>query len=73
MEWSLANDQVSLSMEPEIDLKCNISNLDKMEQSINGGAATIVNDIAGNPIYGTDNLVISPRVKLPIGTLMETC
>ena len=69
MEWSLANDQVSLYMEPEIDLKCNISNLDKMEQSINGGAATIVNDIAGNPIYGTDNLVISPRVKLPIGTL----
>ena len=63
MEWSLANDQVSLAMEPEIDLGFSINNTDKMEQSVNGAAATVINN------YGSDILVISPVVKLPIGTL----
>ena len=63
MEWSLANDQVSLAMEPEIDLGFSINNTYKMEQSVNGAAATVINN------YGSDILVISPVVKLPIGTL----
>ena len=63
MEWSLANDQVSLAMEPEIDLGFSINNTYKMEQSVNGAAATVINN------YGSDILVIAPMVKLPIGTL----
>ena len=39
MEWSLANDQVSLAMEPQINLEFAIDNTYKMEQSLNGAAA----------------------------------
>ncbi|WP_256097255.1 hypothetical protein [Brachyspira hampsonii] len=62
MEWSLVNDQVSLAMEPEIDLVFSINNRDKLEQTIGGTAQTVTN-------YGKDILAISPVVKLPIGTL----
>ncbi|AEM20972.1 hypothetical protein Bint_0338 [Brachyspira intermedia PWS/A] len=64
MEWSLANDQVSLAMEPQINLEFVINNTDKMEQSVNGGAATVINNI-----YGSDYLSIMPVIELPIGTL----
>ena len=63
MEWSLANDQVSLAMEPQINLEFAIDNTNKMEQSLNGAAATVVNN------YGRDNLMILPSIELPIGTL----
>ena len=64
MEWSLANDQVSLAMEPKINLEFAIDNTYKMEQSLNGAAATVVNNN-----YGRDNLMILPSIELPIGTL----
>ncbi|MEI0699461.1 hypothetical protein R4K92_11085 [Brachyspira intermedia] len=64
MEWSLANDQVSLAMEPQINLEFAIDNTYKMEQSLNGAAATVVNNN-----YGRDNLMILPSIELPIGTL----
>ncbi|WP_020005254.1 hypothetical protein [Brachyspira innocens] len=62
MEWSLANDQVSLAMEPQINLDFNVNNFGKMEQSIAGAAQTVTD-------YGRDYLNINPYVELPIGTL----
>ncbi|MDO6994483.1 hypothetical protein Q5M87_10740 [Brachyspira innocens] len=62
MEWSLANDQVSLAMEPQINLDFNVNKFGKMEQSI-AGAAQPVTD------YGRDSFVFSPSIELPIGTL----
>ena len=62
MEWSLGNDQVSLAMEPQINLDFNVNNLGKYEQSINGGAATVSS-------YGSDYFAFSPSIELPIGTL----
>ena len=62
MEWSLGNDQVSLAMEPQINLDFNVNNLGKMEQSIAGVAEPVTD-------YGRDYLNINPYVELPIGTL----
>ena len=62
MEWSLGNDQVSLAMEPQINLDFGVNNLGKYEQSINGGAATVSS-------YGSDYFAFSPSIELPIGTL----
>ena len=62
MEWSLGNDQVSLAMEPQINLDFNVNNLGKMEQSIDGAAKPVTD-------YGKDYLNINPYVELPIGTL----
>ena len=62
MEWSLANDQVSLAMEPQINLDFNVNNLGKMEQNIDGAAQPVTD-------YGKDYLNINPYVELPIGTL----
>ena len=62
MEWSLGNDQVSLAMEPQINLDFNVNNFGKYEQSINGGAATVSS-------YGSDYFAFSPSIELPIGTL----
>ena len=62
MEWSLGNDQVSLAMEPQINLDFNVNNLGKMEQSIDGAAQPVTD-------YGKDYLNINPYVELPIGTL----
>ena len=62
MEWSLGNDQVSLAMEPQINLDFNVNNFGKMEQSIAGAAQTVTD-------YGRDYLNINPYVELPIGTL----
>ena len=62
MEWSLGNDQVSLAMEPQINLDFGVNNFGKYEQSINGGAATVSS-------YGSDYFAFSPSIELPIGTL----
>ena len=62
MEWSLGNDQVSLAMEPQINLDFGVNNNGKYEKSINGTAQTVTD-------YGRDNFAFSPSVELPIGTL----
>ncbi|MEI0608019.1 hypothetical protein R4K48_13805 [Brachyspira pulli] len=64
MEWSLANDQVSLAMEPQINLDFYVDNTYKREQTLNGGTAAVL----GND-YGSDSLTIAPSIELPIGTL----
>ena len=64
MEWSLGNDQVSLAMEPQINLDFGVNNTGKYEQTLNGGAATVLYNN-----YGSDYFSFSPSVELPIGTL----
>ena len=68
MEWSLGNDQVSLAMEPQINLDFNVNNFGKVEEFINGNKQT---PLIGNYTYpnGNDYLNINPYVELPIGTL----
>ena len=68
MEWSLGNDQVSLAMEPQINLDFNVNNFGKVEEFRNGNKQT---PLIGNYTYpnGNDYLNINPYVELPIGTL----
>ncbi|WP_304330830.1 hypothetical protein [Brachyspira innocens] len=62
MEWSLGNDQVSLAMEPQINLDFDVNEFGKAEQTINGTAQPVAD-------YGRDNFAFSPSIELPIGTL----
>ncbi|PCG21132.1 hypothetical protein [Brachyspira sp. G79] len=68
MEWSLGNDQVSLAMEPQINLNFGVNNYGKVEEFLNGNKQTT---LTGNYAYpnGNDYFVFSPSIELPIGTL----
>ena len=61
MEWSLANDQVSLAMEPKISLDFDINNFGEKNTTVNNAATTVKSK--------SNNLLITPYAELPIGTL----
>ena len=64
MEWSLANDQVSLAMEPQIKLDFDVNNFGEYKQTKNGVVVAATHDKSKN-----NNLLITPYAELPIGTL----
>ena len=64
MEWSLANDQVSLAMEPQIKLDFDVNNFGEYKQTKNGVVVEATHDKSKN-----NNLLITPYAELPIGTL----
>ncbi|MEI0478133.1 hypothetical protein [Brachyspira pulli] len=64
MEWSLANEQVSLAMEPKISLDFDVNNFGEYKQTKNGVVVTATHDKSKN-----NNLLITPYAELPIGTL----
>ena len=64
MEWSLANDQVSLAMEPQIKLDFDVNNFGEYKQTKNGVVVVATHDKSKN-----NNLLITPYAELPIGTL----
>ncbi|MEI0566110.1 hypothetical protein [Brachyspira pulli] len=64
MEWSLANDQVSLAMEPKISLDFDVNNFGEYKQTKNG----VVVEATHNKSK-SNNLLITPYAELPIGTL----
>ena len=61
MEWSLANDQVSLAMEPKISLDFDINNFGEKNTTVNNATTTVKSK--------SNNLLITPYAELPIGTL----
>ena len=67
MEWSLGNDQVSLAMEPQINLDFDVNEFGKAEQTKNGNKQTSITGISDRD--GRDSFVFSPSIELPIGTL----
>ena len=68
MEWSLGNDQVSLAMEPQINLDFGVNEFGKAEEFLNGNKLAA---LTGSYTYpnGNDSFVFSPSIELPIGTL----
>ncbi|MEI0490356.1 hypothetical protein [Brachyspira pulli] len=64
MEWSLANEQVSLAMEPKISLDFDVNNFGEYKQTINGVVVSATHDKSKN-----NSLLITPYAELPIGTL----
>ena len=62
MEWSLANDQVSLAMEPQIKLDFDVNNFGESKTTRDG--VVLNNDKSKN-----NTLYITPYAELPIGTL----
>ena len=64
MEWSLANDQVSLAMEPQIKLDFDVNNFGEYKQTKNGVVVEATHDKSKN-----NSLLITPYAELPIGTL----
>ena len=67
MEWSLGNDQVSLAMEPQINLDFDVNEFGKAEQTLNENKQTHITGISYPD--GRDSFVFSPSIELPIGTL----
>ncbi|MEI0747618.1 hypothetical protein [Brachyspira pulli] len=61
MEWSLANDQVTLAMEPKISLDFDINNFGEKNTTVNNATTTVKSK--------SNNLLITPYAELPIGTL----
>lgn len=64
MEWSLANDQVSLAMEPQIKLDFDVNNFGEYKQTKNGVVVEATHNKSKN-----NSLLITPYAELPIGTL----